>query len=86
MRLIQIGMAVALAMMSLAPSGAWAAKAPPAPTISKEDRDKGMKAAPALIASGNIDCQLADARKLGESVDAKTKVKSAYYELACTGA
>jgi hypothetical protein len=86
MRLIQIGMAAALLLTSLAPTGAWAAKAPPAPTISKDDRDKGMKAAPALITGGNIDCQLADARRLGDSVDPKTKVKTSYYELACTGA
>jgi hypothetical protein len=86
MRLIQIGMAAALLLTSLAPAGAWAAKPPPTPPISKEDRAAGMKAAPALITAGNIDCQLADARKLGESVDPKTKAKSIYYELACTGA
>jgi hypothetical protein len=86
MRLIQIGLAAALMLSALAPSGAWAAdKAPPAPTVSKDDRAKGMAAAPGLITAGNLDCQLADARRLGDSVDPKTKVKSTLYELACTG-
>jgi hypothetical protein len=86
MRSIGIGLAVALMLSTLAPVAAWAAKPPPTPPISKADRDSGMKAAPALIAAGKIDCQLADARKLGESVDPKTKVKSTLYELACAGA
>jgi hypothetical protein len=85
MRPIQIGLAVALMLSALAPAASWAAdKAPPAPTVSKDDRAKGMAAAPGLITAANIDCQLADARKLGDSVDPKTKVKSSLYELACT--
>jgi hypothetical protein len=87
MRSIQIGLAVALMLSALAPTAGWAAdKAPPAPTVSKDDRAKGMAAAPGLITAGNIDCQLADARRLGENVDPKTKVKNTIYELACTGA
>jgi hypothetical protein len=80
-----MGLAVALLMAALSPSAAFAAGAPPAPTVNKDDRAKGMAAAPGLIQAGHIDCQLADARKLGDSVDAKTKVKSSLYELACTG-
>jgi hypothetical protein len=72
-------------MAALSPSAAFAAKAAPAPTVSKDDRTKGMAAAPGLITAGHIDCQLADARKLGDSIDPKTKVKSSLYELACTG-
>jgi len=82
MRPIAVGLVMALVTALLAPSGVFAA----APTVTKEDRAKGMADAPALITSGNIECQLADARKLGDSVDPKTKVKSSLYELACTGA
>jgi hypothetical protein len=85
MRSLGIGMAVALLMAALSPSAAFAAKAAPAPTIKKEDRAAGMAAAPGLITAGHVDCQLADARKLGDSIDPKTKVKSSLYELACTG-
>jgi hypothetical protein len=73
---------MALVLTALAPTGAWAAKPPP---VSKEDRAKGMADAPGLIAAGHFDCQLADARKIGEAQDPKTKVKTAYYELACAG-
>ncbi len=85
MKPIGIGLIFALAMAFLSPTAALAAKAPPPPTISKDDRAKGMAAAPGLITAGNLDCQLADARRLGESVDPKTKAKSTLYELACTG-
>jgi hypothetical protein len=81
MRPFGIGVVVALLTASLSLSTAFAA----APTVNKDDRAKGMAAAPGLIQAGKIDCQLADARKLGDSVDAKTKVKSTLYELACTG-
>ena len=83
MRLIEIGLAVSLVLAALAPSGAWAEKAPPAPTVSKENRAAGMAAAPALVTAANLDCQLSDARKLGDSVDPKTKAKSSLFELAC---
>ncbi len=85
MRLIGIGLVVALAMAALSPLAAGSAKAAPAPAIKKEDRAAGMAAAPGLISAGHIDCQLADARKLGDSIDPKTKVKSSLYEMACTG-
>jgi len=84
MRPMQLGLVMALVMAALAPNGAWAAKAPPAPVINKDDRAKGMAAAPGLITAGNLDCQLADARKLGENIDPKTKLKSSFYELACS--
>jgi hypothetical protein len=85
MRLGLIGLAVALVVSAMAPAGAWAAKAPPPPPVSKENRTAGMAAAPGLITAGGLDCQLADARKIGDSVDPKTKAKSTLYELACTG-
>jgi hypothetical protein len=66
----------------IAPMSAWADKAP---EITKESRTKGMAAAPGVIASAGLECQLADARFIGEAKDEKTKVKHSYYELACTG-
>lgn len=83
MRPMQIGLAVALILGALSPPGAWAAKAPPPPTVSKEDRVKGMAAAPGLVTTGNLDCEVTDARKLGDNIDPKTKIKSSLYELAC---
>ena len=85
MRSLGIGLLVALLMAALSPSLSFAAGAAPAATVKKEDRAAGMAAAPGLISAGHADCQLADARKLGDSIDPKTKVKSSLYELACTG-
>jgi hypothetical protein len=81
MKSIGIGLAAALILATLSPTGAWAA----APAVSKDQRAKGMAAAPGLITAGNLDCQLADARMIGASVDPKTKATSTFYELACTG-
>lgn len=84
MRPIQIGLVVALLLSAVAPSGALAAdKQPPTPPVSKEDRAKGMAAAPGLVTAANLDCEVTDARLLGTSVDPKTKAKSTLYELAC---
>ena len=69
---------------------AQAAAAPPkggAPEISKEQREAGMKAAPALIQGAGVPCTLADARMIGATPpDPKTKEVSTYYEVACKGA
>jgi hypothetical protein len=83
MRPVQIGLVVALVLAALSPSAAWAAKAPATPPVSKEDKAKGMAAAPALVAAAKADCQVSDARRMGESVDPKTKQKTSFYELAC---
>jgi hypothetical protein len=87
MRPIRVGLAVALMLLILAPMGAMAAaaKAPATPAISKESRTKGMADAPALIAASGTDCQLDDARFIGDATDAKTKAKQAAYEVACKG-
>jgi len=83
MRPLGIGLAAALLVAALSPSTGFAAT--PAPTVDKASRAAGTAAAPGLITAGKIDCQLADARKIGDSVDPKTKVKNTLYELACTG-
>ena len=55
-------------------------------TVDPAQRQQGMKDAPGVIKAAGIDCQLADARYIGEATDSKTKVTSKYYELACKGA
>ncbi len=88
MRPIGIGLAIALIAAVLTPSAVLAAKpaTPPAPQVTKEQREKGMKEAPALVVAGGLDCQLADARYVGSNVDAKTKARTDFFEMACTGA
>lgn len=90
MRPIVIGLFVAVLAAILTPAaGAFAAtpvasgKALPPPPIDPDMRKKGKAAAPDLVKTANINCQIVDARELGESTDAKTKVKSTYYEVAC---
>ena len=86
MRLLGICLAIVTATAGFAPSLAFAAgKEAAAPAVSKENRAKGMAAAPGLISAGGIDCQVADARFVGEVADAKTKAKTDFYEIACTG-
>ncbi|HEY7851351.1 MAG TPA: hypothetical protein VIB82_00135 [Caulobacteraceae bacterium] len=77
-----IGLAMALIVAVGAPAFAAAATAAP---ISKDQRDKGMAAAPALVSAAGSDCQVADARLVGTATDPKTKIKTTLYEVACTG-
>jgi hypothetical protein len=60
-----------------------AAAAAPAPTVTKDARDKGMAAAPGLVSAGGLNCDIADARLIGEGTDPKTKAKQTLFELAC---
>jgi hypothetical protein len=53
--------------------------------MSADQRTQGMAAAPGLIDAAGLACQVADARLLGVTVDAPTKVKHAVYEIACAG-
>jgi len=85
MRPMGLGLAVALVLAILSPVGANAAPKSDSPPISKDQREKGMAAAPGLISAAGADCQLADARFIGEGTDTKTKAKTSLYELACTG-
>ncbi len=80
-----IGLALALIVAVASPSLASAADKSAAPPITKEAKAKGMAAAPALLTAAGSDCQLADARFIGESVDPKSKAKNSLYEVACTG-
>jgi hypothetical protein len=76
--------AVATAAQAAAPAAGAAAKPP---EITKEQRDAGMKAAPALVQASGVPCTVADARMIGATPpDPKTKEVSTYYEVACKGA
>jgi len=79
-----IGLGIALVLAFAAPNLAFAAEKA-AGAVSKEQRAKGMADAPALVQAAGSDCQVADARFVGEATDPKTKAKTALYEVACTG-
>jgi hypothetical protein len=86
MRPMGLGLAAALVLAILSPLGvAQAAPKSDAPPITKDQRDKGMAAAPGLVSAGGFDCQVSDARLVGEGTDPKTKAKVTLYELACAG-
>jgi hypothetical protein len=76
-----VGLAVALMLAALVPMAASAAPA----GVTKEQREKGMAAAPGLVSAAGLDCQVADARMIGEGTDPKTKQKIQLFELVCTG-
>lgn len=78
MRRLGLGLVAALAISMLAPLTASAKDA-----VSPDQRKKGMAEAPAVIQTAGLACQLADARLLGVSKDAKTKVSTSYYEADC---
>jgi hypothetical protein len=88
MRRLIIGLFAALIAATILPAAAFAAAAAPAKPapIDPQAKAKGMAAAPGLITSVGLDCQLADARLIGTSTDPKTKVSQNYYEIACTNA
>ncbi|HEY1447946.1 MAG TPA: hypothetical protein VGF33_05380 [Caulobacteraceae bacterium] len=81
MRIIGLGIALVLAIAT--PNLAFAADK--APAVTKDQHAKGMAAAPALLQAAGSDCQVADARFVGEATDPKTKAKTTLYEVACTG-
>ena len=81
MRPIVLGLVAAL-MAAMLPVASYAAAGPK--PVDPDSIKKGMAAAPAVITAAGIDCNLANARLLGKSVDPKTKASSSYYELACT--
>ena len=86
MRPMGLSLAAALLVATMSPFGVAHAAKSDAPAITKDQRDKGMAAAPGLISAGGFDCQVADARLIGEgAADPKTKAKTSIYELACTG-
>jgi hypothetical protein len=76
------GLGIALILAVAAPNLAFAADKG---SVSKEQRAKGMADAPALVQAAGSDCQVADARFVGEATDPKTKAKTTLYEVACTG-
>jgi hypothetical protein len=87
MRAFGVGLAVALMLGFFCPTARLLAApaVPAALAVSKDQRTKGMAAAPDLIKAAGLDCQLSDARFIGEGKDTKTKATNSLYEVACTG-
>ncbi len=88
----RIGMAVAATLcMALAPMAAQAAAPVEPPKITKADLDRGMKEAPAIVASTGVTCTVVNARFIGTlnmpPADPKAKdakpTSVAGYEVAC---
>jgi hypothetical protein len=89
MRLIGIGLAVALAIGISAPNAALAKPkaAAAAGAIDPAMHKKGQEDVPGLLPKTGVSCTMADARMIGSETDKKTKaVIKAYYEVACQNA
>lgn len=88
MRLIGIGLAIALAIGVSAPSvvAAKPKEAPAAGGIDAKSIEKGKADTPALLAKAAVNCTMTNARYVGSETDKKTKVTKAYYEVACQDA
>jgi hypothetical protein len=79
MKFSKIGLIAALAAVVLTPVAALAQSAKLDPKMVT----KGMAEAPALIPATGMACTLKNALYLGGATDAKTKVKTEGYEVAC---
>ena len=87
MRPILIGLVAAFLAAIMVPAAALAATAtPPKIPIDPAAKAKGMHDAPGVITAAGVECDLADARLLGPSTDAKTKAITNFYEIACKNA
>lgn len=82
-RSIGIGLAALLAIAALAPA-AMSQRAPAAAKLDPKAIEAGKAAAPALIQTAGLSCTMSNAYHIGGSTDAKTKVKTDAYEVACT--
>jgi hypothetical protein len=82
MRPIGWGLAAALFVAALAPVAVFSATR--GAEVSKEQREQGMKEAPAAAQSAGLTCQVSDARFIGKASDPKTRVATSYYEVACS--
>jgi hypothetical protein len=78
---IAIAACAALALGS-GPMTAWAARAPAA--ITKAQRDQGAKDAPAAVTRAGLACTVTDSYFINSGVDAATKAKLSFYEVACS--
>ena len=74
-------LAVAALALGAAPLAALAQDAAKPAPITKESRDKGMKAAPAIAKAAGLSCEVNDAYFIGTS---SGKDKGDIYEVACT--
>ena len=76
---------VGILITAAAATTALAASTPAAAPITKEQKQKGMEAAPGLVTEANLDCKVSDARLIGQTTDPKTKIANSFYEVACEG-
>jgi hypothetical protein len=82
MRPLGLGAFAALIIAAMVPVAVMsAAKAPEG--IPEAARKQGLAEAPAVAQAAGITCQVADARFVGKSTDAKTKISTSYYEIDC---
>jgi hypothetical protein len=81
MRPIAIGLSAALALAALIPAAVISApkEKAAATTVDAKAREAGMKAAPDLVKTAGVSCNVTDARLIGS--DKKTATD--YYEVAC---
>lgn len=79
MRPIGWGLAAVLCAAVMAPAAVISA-----PKVTDAQRKQGMAEAPAAVQAAGLNCQVSDARFVGKGKDAKTKVESTYYEVACS--
>ena len=82
MRPMKWGLAAALCAVVLAPAAVISAPKGAA-KISDAQRKQGMAEAPAVAQAAGLNCQVTDARFIGEAKDPKTKASTKFYEVAC---
>ena len=82
MRPIGLGLAAALIIAALIPAVVMSAPKK-VEAIPPAARKQGMADAPALAQAAGITCQVADARFVGKTTDAKTKAVANFYEIDC---
>ncbi|RAK56748.1 hypothetical protein [Phenylobacterium deserti] len=84
MRPKKLGLIAALAAVALAPAVVHSAQKQQA-AVTDADRKAGMAAAPALVQTAGVPCQVSDARLIGKNEDKKAKTSTTFYEVACSG-
>jgi hypothetical protein len=75
--------AIAALVVGGAPLAAQAAAAAKLPPITQKQKDEGKAEAPAAVAAAKATCNVQDAYLIQSGMDAKTKVKTSIYEVAC---
>jgi hypothetical protein len=82
-RSFAIGLAAILAVAAIAPA-AVSQNRPAAVKLDPKNVTKGMAEAPAIAQAANLACGITNAYYVGGGTDAKTKVRTDAYEVACS--